>query len=100
MKKRNVFISCVLVLVLIAVFAVCASASDAEKVDDMSLAANVKSALEADDSLRAFDIGIETRDGVVILSGWVSSQDAVVKAGQVARSVKGARSVESKLTVK
>jgi osmotically-inducible protein OsmY len=100
MKKRNVFISCVLGLVLIAAFAVFTSASDAEKVDDMTLAADIKSALEADDSLRSFDIGIETRDGVVILSGWVSSQNAVVKAGQIARSVKGARSVENNLSVK
>ena len=100
MRKRNVFISYLLVLVLIATFAACASASDAEKVDDMDLAANVKSALEADDSLRSFNIGIETHDGVVILSGWVSSQDDVVKADQIARSVRGARSVENNLRVK
>jgi hyperosmotically inducible protein len=97
MKKRNVFF---LVLVLIATFVACASASDAEKVGDMALAENVKSVLEADDSLRSFNIGIETRDGVVILSGWVSSQDALVKAGQIVRSVKGTRSVENNLIVK
>jgi hypothetical protein len=97
MKKRRVFF---LVLVLIATFVACASASDAEKVGDMALAENVKSVLEADDSLRSFNIGIKTRDGVVILSGWVSSQDALVKAGQIARSVKGTRSVENNLIVK
>jgi osmotically-inducible protein OsmY len=100
MTKRNVFICCFLVLALIAAFAVRAPASDPEKVDDMTLAADVKSALEADDSLRSFDIGIETRSGVVILSGWVSSQDAAVKAGQIARGVKGARSIENNLSVK
>ena len=97
MKKRSVFF---LVLVMIATFVACASASDAEKVGDMALAENVKSVLEADDSLRSFNIGIETRDGVVILSGWVSSQDALVKAGQIVRSVKGTRSVENNLIVK
>ena len=97
MKKRSVFF---LVLVMIATLVACASASDAEKVGDMALAENVKSVLEADDSLRSFNIGIETRDGVVILSGWVSSQDALVKAGQIARSVKGTRSVENNLIVK
>ena len=97
MKKRNVFL---LVFVLIATFAACASASDAEKVGDMALAENVKSVLEADDSLRSFNIGIKTRDGVVILSGWVSSQDALIKAGQIVRSVKGTRSVENNLIVK
>ena len=97
MKKRSVFF---LVLVMIATLVACASASDDEKVGDMALAENVKSVLEADDSLRSFNIGIETRDGVVILSGWVSSQDALVKAGQIARSVKGTRSVENNLIVK
>ena len=97
MKKRSVFF---LVLVMIATLVACASASDDEKVGDMALAENVKTALEADDSLRSFNIGIETRDGVVILSGWVSSQDALVKAGQIARSVKGARSVKNNLIVK
>jgi hyperosmotically inducible protein len=97
MKKRSVFF---LVLVMIATLVACASASDAEKVSDMALAENVKSVLEADDSLRSFNIGIETRDGVVILSGWVSSQDALVKAGQIVRSVKGTRSVENNLIVK
>jgi hyperosmotically inducible protein len=100
MKNRNAFIPYLLVFVLIATFAAWASASDGEKVDDMVLATNVKSALQADDSLRSFDIGIETRDGVVILTGWVSSQDAVVRAGQIAQSVKGARSVENNLSVK
>jgi osmotically-inducible protein OsmY len=100
MKKRDVFIRFLLVLVLIATFAACASASDTEKVDDMALAVNVKTALEADDSLRSFNIGIETRDGAVILSGWVSSQDAANRAGQIVRSVKGARSVKNNLIVK
>jgi osmotically-inducible protein OsmY len=100
MKKRNVFVRYLLVLVLIATFAAWASASDGEKVDDMALAANVKSALQADDSLRSFDIGIETRDGVVILSGWVSSQQAVDKAGEITRSVKGVQSVKNNLIVK
>jgi len=100
MEKRNTLIRYLLVLVMIATFAASAWASDAEKVDDMTLATNVKSALEADDSLRSFNIGIETRDGVVILSGWVSSQGAVVKAGQIASSVKGARSVKNGLIVK
>jgi hyperosmotically inducible periplasmic protein len=100
MKKGNVFIRYLLGFVLIATFAVCVSVSHAEEVDDMTLAANVKSALEADDSLRSFDIGIKTRGGGIILSGWVSSQDAVIKAGQIVRSVKGGQSVENNLSVK
>lgn len=100
MRKRNAFILCLLVFALIATLAARASASDGEGVDDMTLAVNVKSALQTDDSMRAFNIGIETRNGTVILTGWVSSQDAVVRAGEITRSVKGTRSVENNLSVK
>jgi osmotically-inducible protein OsmY len=100
MKKRNVLIPYLLVLMLIAAFGACASTQAAEDVDDMTLAANVKSRLEADDSLKSFQIGIETRNGVVHLSGWVNSQDAVVRAGEVVQSVNGVRSVKNNLTVK
>ena len=55
MKKRSVFFLVLVVATLVA----CASASDDEKVGDMALAENVKTALEADDSLRSFNIGIE-----------------------------------------
>jgi hyperosmotically inducible protein len=85
---------------LIATFAACASTHAGEDVDDMTLAANVKSRLEADDSLKSFQIGIETRNGVVHLSGWVNSRDAAIRAGQVVQSVNGVRSVKNNLTVK
>ena len=97
MKKRNVFIVYLTVLALIVTLAACASTPDG---GDMALAANVKSALEADNSLKAFNVGIETRNGVVILTGWVSSQDEVMRAGQIAQGVQGTRSVENKLSVR
>jgi osmotically-inducible protein OsmY len=97
MKKRNVFVICLVVLSLWVTLAACASTPDG---GDMALAANVKSALETDPSLRTFNIGIETRNGVVILTGWVSSQDDVTRAGQVAQGVQGTRSVENKLAVR
>jgi hyperosmotically inducible periplasmic protein len=100
MKKRNVLIPYLLVLMLIAAFAACGSTHAGEDVDDMTLAANVKSRLEADDSLKSFQIDIETRNGVVYLSGWVNSQNAVVRAGEVVQSVNGVRSVKNNLTVK
>jgi osmotically-inducible protein OsmY len=100
MKKRNVFIAYLLFLTLIATSAVWASAFDGEEIDDMTLGANVLSALDADDSLRSFNITVETRNGVVILNGWVNSQDALIKAGQIAQSVKGTQSVKNNLSVK
>ena len=100
MRTRNALIISLLFVTVIATFAALASASDGESVDDKALAANVKSALQADDSLTAFNISIEARDGVVTLSGWVSSQGDVVRAGQIAQDVKGVQSVRNNLAVK
>jgi len=97
MKKREYAVFYLLLFAAAALLAGCASSPDAP---DMALAANVKSALETDQSLKSFNIGIETRNGVVILTGWVGSLDDATRAGQIAGNVQGARSVENKLTVK
>jgi osmotically-inducible protein OsmY len=104
MKKRTVFIPFLLVLMLLATFVSCASTpkqeSTGEYVDDSVITTKVKSLLAEDDFLKSFQIGVETRKGIVQLSGFVNSQNAVDKAGQIARSVKGVKSVRNDLIVK
>ncbi len=104
MKKRNIFIRYLLVLMLIATFVSCASTpkqeSTGEYVDDSVITTKIKSLLAADDFLKSFQIGVETRKGIVQLSGFVNSQAAVDKAGQIARSVGGVKSVKNDLIVK
>ena len=97
MKIKRTAAGCLIGLALMYLIAGCATSPSAP---DMALAANVKAALESDKSIGPFDISIETRDGVVILNGWVSSPGAVVKAGQLAAGAQGARSVENNLTSK
>jgi hyperosmotically inducible protein len=53
-----------------------------------------------EDLLGGLVIGVETRDGVVQLSGWVDEPGQAHKAGQVAAGVKGVREVENDLLVK
>ena len=104
MKKRNIFISCLLVLILMATFAAYAAAAGKETtgdyVDDSVITTKVKSLIVKDELLKGFEIGVETRKGVVQLSGWVGSQRAIDKAVQIAQSVKGVHSVKNSLTVK
>jgi hyperosmotically inducible protein len=69
-------------------------------VDDSVITTKVKSLLAGDDFLNSFRISVETYKGVVQLSGFVNTQDAVTKAGQIARSVKGVQSVKNDLIVK
>jgi len=104
MKKRNVVIHCLVLLMLIATFAACASTrtqeSTGEYVDDSVITTKVKSLLAADDFLKSFQISVETYKGVVQLSGFVNAQNAVDKAAQIARSVKGVTSIKNDLIVK
>jgi osmotically-inducible protein OsmY len=104
MKKRNVLIHCLVLLMLVAMFVACASTptqeSTGEYVDDSVITTKVKSLLVKDDFLKSFDISVKTYKGTVQLSGFVASQKAVDKAGEIARSVKGVKSLKNDLIVK
>ena len=104
MKKRNMFIGCFMLLMLIASLAACASTSKqegtGEYIDDSVITTKVKSSLGADDFLKSFEISVETYKGIVQLSGFVDSQKAVDKAGEVASGVKGVKSLKNNLNVK
>jgi len=104
MEKRNIVIHCLVLLMLIATFVACASTSKQEStgeyVDDSVITTKVKSLLAADDFLKSFQISVETFKGTVQLSGFVGSQKAVDKAGEITRSVKGVKSVKNDLIVK
>ena len=104
MKKRNMLIGYLVLLMLVATFAACASTrtheSTGEYVDDSTITTKVKALLAEDDFLKSFQIGVETYKGRVQLSGFVNSQDAVEKAGEITRSVKGVTSVANNLIVK
>jgi osmotically-inducible protein OsmY len=91
-------------MMLIVTFTACASTrtheSAGEFVDDSVITTKVKSLLANDDFLKSFQISVETYQGTVQLSGFVNSQKAVDKAGQITRSVKGVKSLKNSLTVK
>jgi osmotically-inducible protein OsmY len=104
MKKTNRFIGYFVLVMLMVAFVSCASTrtqeSTGEYADDSVITTKVKSLLAADDFLKSFQISVETFKGTVQLSGFVNSQKAVDKAGQIARSVKGVNSVKNDLIVK
>jgi len=104
MKKRNIVIRYLVLLMLIVTFLACESKpkqeSAGEYLDDSVITTKVKSLLAADDLLKSFQISVETNKGIVQLTGFVDSQAAVDKAGEIARSVKGVASVKNDLVVK
>jgi osmotically-inducible protein OsmY len=104
MKKRNVLIGYLVLIMFVATFMACASTSTREStgeyVDDSVITTKVKSLLAADDFLKSFQIGVETYKGIVQLSGFVDSQSTVNKAVEITRSVKGVQSVKNNLIIK
>jgi osmotically-inducible protein OsmY len=104
MKKRNIVIHFLMLIMLIATFAACAATrtheSAGEYVDDSVITAKVKSLLAEDDFLKSFQIGVESFKGTVQLSGFVNTQRAVDKAVEITRSVKGVKSIKNDLIVK
>ena len=104
MKKRNAIIHCLVLLMLLATFAGCAStrtqSSAGEYVDDSVITTKVKALLAEDDFLKSFQISVETYKATVQLSGFVDSQKAIDKAVEIARGVQGVKSVKNNLNVK
>jgi osmotically-inducible protein OsmY len=104
MKKSYPVIRFLVVLMMITAFLACASTpkqeSTGEVVDDSVITTKIKSSLAGDEFLKSFQISVETRKGIVELSGFVDSQKAKDKAGQIARGVGGVKSVQNALIVK
>lgn len=70
------------------------------QVDDTVITSGVKSALIADDLVKSLDLQVETRKGVVALSGFVDSQTQIEQALALTRAVAGVTDVENGITLK
>ena len=104
MTKRHRMLSFLVCITLVTAFLGCASTptreSSGQYVDDSAITTKVKAAIFNDPALKVFQINVETFKGEVQLSGFVDSAQSVKKAGEVARGVKGVKSVKNSLIVK
>lgn len=73
--------------------------ADASPDPDQKLASEVQSSLAADPDLSAMKIDVHSRDGEVTLVGRAPDPAARERAGQLARSVAGVRTVDNLLTL-
>jgi hyperosmotically inducible protein len=71
-----------------------------ETIDDAAITAKVKTRLATDPTAKAYQINVDTANGVVQLNGFVDSQDGKQAAERVARSVDGVSSVRNNLEIK
>jgi hyperosmotically inducible protein len=70
-----------------------------QTIDDVTITAKVKNALVGDDLVKARNINVDTRRGVVSLNGVVASDAEKDRAASLARQVNGVREVENHLTL-
>jgi len=70
-----------------------------EKIDDMSITAQVKMALLTHRSTSAIKTNVTTKNGVVMLSGVAKNTAEIALVGKLAKDIKGVISVVNDMTV-
>jgi hyperosmotically inducible protein len=70
------------------------------EIDDSVVTTRVRSALLGDPDVKSLDIKVETRKGVVQLSGFVGSQDRIDQAIALVRTVEGVKGVENGMSLR
>jgi len=102
--KQARFISVVFMTVLLVSVLGCGATpqkeSTGEYVDDSYITTKVKAAILSESTLKSSEINVETFKGVVQLSGFVNSRSDIDRAIDVARSVKGVKSVKNDMRLK
>jgi len=74
--------------------------SPGEYIDDAVITTKVKAAVLKEPTLKSAEINVETLKGTVQLTGFVGSRAAIKKAVEVARRVKGVKSVKNDMVLK
>lgn len=74
--------------------------STAEYIDDSYLTTKVKAAILRDPTLKSSEINVETYQGAVQLSGFVSSRSDINRAVEVTRTVRGVKAVRNDIQLK
>jgi hyperosmotically inducible protein len=104
MKQLGKYLTALLLAMPLVTVVGCASTQKqegtGEYVDDSVLTSKVKAAIFSESTLKSAEINVETFKGVVQLSGFVSSEAAASKAVEVARTVKGVKSVKNDMRIK
>ncbi len=102
--KHLKFFTTLIPAIMLATLLGCASTSTkegtGEYVDDSVITTKVKAAVFNEPTLKSAEINVETFKGVVQLSGFVADAGDVQKASDVARGVKGVKSVKNDMRVK
>lgn len=70
------------------------------EIDDTVVTTRVKSALLADQDVKGFEFKVETRKGIVQLSGFVDNMAMAERAISLTRGIEGVKGVEDGMSIK
>lgn len=71
-----------------------------QAASDGAITSKIKSKYLLEKNFKSFDVSVETKDGIVVLSGFVDNQATKSRAGKIAAGVKGVKAVSNGLVVK
>ena len=104
MSKFNFILRLLISFVLVVSVTSCAGGkryeSTGEYLDDSAITTKVKTSILGDSKLSVFQVSVETFKGIVQLSGFVDSSQIAARAVELARTVRGVKSVNNNLIVK
>ncbi len=69
-------------------------------ISDSTITSKIKSKYLLEKGIKSFKVSVETKDGIVVLSGFVDTEAAKVRAERIAAGVSGVKSVSNGLVVK
>ncbi|MDP3088276.1 MAG: BON domain-containing protein [Methylotenera sp.] len=69
-------------------------------LSDSVITSKVKGSLLKDEGLKSLKVSVKTNHGIVLLSGFVETEDQIQQAGKIAADVEGVKSVENSLLLK
>jgi osmotically-inducible protein OsmY len=103
-RFQSAIVQSVIAGVLLVSVAACAPTATregtGEYIDDSVITSKVKAAFAADPTVKATQVKVETFKGTVQLSGFVDSRESAQRAVELARGIKGVKSVKNDTVIR
>jgi hyperosmotically inducible protein len=96
----KVMLACVLAAGLGGCNVLRGQSTPSEYVDDVAITTQVKAELLDSKKVDGLDVNVDVMNGKVKLTGWASSAVERAKATELARAVKGVKSVDNQIKIK
>jgi hyperosmotically inducible protein len=71
--------------------------SAGQAIDDTTIQATLKSKLTGEDASKGWSINTDVYNGEVLLAGFIHGEQARIKAGEIAKGIKGVKKVHNKI---